>query len=207
MKIDSAAQEDSKDPVSAQFERVMKRIIGLPLTVSVENGQIKDVTGNEALLDPHAPGAPIVSTFFSDTALTERFSYCMTTGGEPRLETGAVWPTDAKVEYRKLMVIDLPVNASVKSAKDGLATIVIAPREGAKMTAVVGAEATMGKAEGTVKENLYAGELIWNTTEHRLLSAAYTTGYAVNFDIAKMKGDQRSVRMVKIVRADVPAPK
>lgn len=102
----------------------MKKIVGVPVTISVEGGLITDVKGNEAILDPKAPGAAIVTTFFSDPAVTERFAYCVTTGNPgARLEPDATWPVDAKVNFRKLMTIELPTNASVKGIKDGLATI------------------------------------------------------------------------------------
>lgn len=73
------------------------------------------------------------------------------------------------------------------------------------MTAAQGAEGTIGKGQGTVKENLYSGELVWSTTENRLLSAAYTTGYVISFDIAKIKGDQRSARSLGLPASMHPA--
>lgn len=64
-----------------------------------------------------------------------------------------------------------------------------------------------GKPSGTVKENLNAGELVWSTTESRLLSGTYSAGYTVTFDTGKMQGQQRVARTFKASRADAPAAK
>lgn len=206
MKYDSTAKEAPKDQVSVHFGSVVKQMLGVPVTISIADGKVTDVKGNEALADSKSPASGIISAFFSDAALTERFAWCVATGAPVKIEPAATWPVDTKADFRKIMTIDLPATATVKSVKDGLATITIAPREGAKITAVAALDAA-GKPDGTVKENLNAGELVWNLAESRLVSGTYTFGHTVTFDTGKAQGQQRSVRTFKASRADAPAAK
>lgn len=210
IKIDSTLPDDPKDQMSFHFGGMVKKMIGVTVTVSIEDGLIKEIKGNEAVVDPKVPSAAVVSMFFGDGAISERFAYCLTTGnpaGAAKLEPGATWPVDGKVEFRKLMTIDLPTNAAVKSVKDGLVTIAITPRDGAKMVPTPPAAELFGKIDGTVKENLCSGEIVWQASEDRLQSAAFSTGHSVSFNVAQMKGEQRSVRTLKIMRVDAPTAK
>ncbi|HZW07015.1 MAG TPA: hypothetical protein VFF65_07815, partial [Phycisphaerales bacterium] len=204
--IDTDGSEPADD-MSKSLSKLVKKVPATIMTVSVKDGRLSEVTGNEALTDPKSASGKFLGAFVGDAALAERATFCFTlNSGAAAIAPGAAWRADSTVDFRRMMTVELPAQAKVESVNASVAKVSFKPAGESKVTPnAEAAKFVGGTISGTVTENLLAGELLWSTDEDRLVSGTVTTGFVLQFAVASMKGEQRSIRTVTCQRVAEPA--